>query len=462
MWFVSLLESEQTSDPARQLWSAALGHLELEIPRPNYETWLKDTSALSLSDGQLIVGTPSAFVAEMLQRRLSTTIGRVLEQIAGRQVDVRFRVSSPPSQDSTSSPNTEHDPVESTTAGAPNAGMPMNPAFTFESFIVGPSNALAHAAATKVAEEPGRVYNPLYIYSRVGLGKTHLLHAAGYRLAAAGLRVLYVSSERFTNEYIRAIREGDAETFRERYRSADVLLVDDIQFIAGKEQTQEGFFHTFNELHMTGRQVIITGDEPARQSLLEERIKSRLQGGLVADIQPPDFETRSAILRSKLDGMNVRIPTQVLDSLAQRSLSNVRELEGYLHRIVAYAQLTGRPITPEMANDAVRSLLAERPKRSAPTAAVVNAVAEHTGIDEDALRGQRRDQRTASARRLAMYLLREESHLPSTRSGQLLGGKDHSTVLYAQKKLEEDLERDPQLRQALVSIRQSIAAATLT
>ena len=213
---------------------------------------------------------------------------------------------------------------------------------------------------------------------------------------------------------------------------------------------------------MTGRQVIITGDEPARQSLLEERIKSRLQGGLVADIQPPDFETRSAILRSKLDGMNIRIPAQVLDSLAQRSLSNVRELEGYLHRIVAYAQLTGRPITTEMANDAVRSLLAERPKRSAPTAAVVSAVAEHTGIDEDALRGQRRDQRTASARRLAMYLLREESHLPSTRIGLLLGGKDHSTVLYAQKKLEEELERDPQLRQSLVSIRQSIAAATLT
>ena len=445
---------------AKNVWEAVLGKLEIQVTRPSYETWLKDTVGMAFDNGSLFVRTPNTFVSEMLEQRMYTLISSALEQVTSNKINIRFQVQ--PQQLGVG--ESTYSSFSTTTDNYPpdEPSKDLNAKYTFDTFVVGKSNELAHAAALAVSENPGTLYNPLVIYSDVGLGKTHLLHAIGHTIIKNHGPIIHTTTEEFTNAYIKAIRDGTTEEFRNKYRNTQALLLDDVQFLIGKEQTQEGFFHTFNELHMTGRQVIITGDEPARQSLLEERIKSRLQGGLVADIQPPDFETRSAILRSKLDGMNVRIPTQVLDSLAQRSLSNVRELEGYLHRIVAYAQLTGRPITPEMANDAVRSLLAERPKRSAPTAAVVNAVAEHTGIDEDALRGQRRDQRTASARRLAMYLLREESHLPSTRIGQLLGGKDHSTVLYAQKKLEEDLERDPQLRQALVSIRQSIAAATLT
>jgi chromosomal replication initiator protein len=447
-------------DSLSQLWAAALGQLQLEIPRPNFETWLKDTQAVRVEGDTLVVATPSPFAAEMLDRRLSATIAKVVERVARRQYAVEFEVRGPrpvlnaaadasgPAPDGTG---------PSQTAPVSQAAASLRPGLTFESFVVGPSNRLAAAAAQKVAEAPGRVYNPLYMYSQVGLGKTHLMHAIGHRLVDRGLRVIYVSSERFTNEYIKAIREGSAEQFRERYRGADALLIDDIQFIAGKEQTQEGFFHTFNELHLAGKQVVVTGDEPARKALLEERIISRLEGGLVVDIQPPDYETRHAILQAKAARSETQVPAPVLDLLARRPVSNVRELEGSLNRILAYAQLVGSPVTAELAAQALRSLVAQAPSRPATPSMVISAVAEHTGIEESAICGPRRDKRTAMARRIAMYLLREESHLPSTRVGEVLGGKDHSTVLYAQKRFEVQLEADPALRQEVVSIRQAIA-----
>lgn len=447
-----------------QLWAAVLGQLQLEIPRPQFQTWLRDTQGISLEGDSLTVSTPSAFVAEMLEKRLASTVTRVLERVAKRQVSVEFLVSgtsqerSPartPTYATTASPvRTQAAPSIYATAG----GGAFRPNLTFDTFVVGPSNRLAAAAAMKVAEEPGKVYNPLYLYSAVGLGKTHLMQAIGHRLISKGLRVMYVSSERFTNEYIKAIREGSAEQFRERYRGADALLIDDIQFIATKEQTQEGFFHTFNELHMAGKQVVVTGDEPARKSLLEERIISRLEGGLVVDIQPPDFETRYAILQGKADNVGSRVPAQVLDLLARRPLTNVRELEGALNRIIAYSQLVGQPVTLDLAQQALRSLLSQPPARATPPATVIAAVAEQTGTSEEMLRGVRRDRKTALARRIAMYLLREESRLPSTRVGELLGGKDHSTVLYAQKRFEEQIETDPALRQDLNAIRQAIVA----
>jgi chromosomal replication initiator protein len=448
----------QSSESLSQLWAAALGQLQLEIPRPNFQTWLKDTRPLRLDGDLLSVSTPSAFAAEMLERRLASVVARAVERVAGRPLRVVFCVAGASVNVPLAGAAAIAVPAGRVPAAAGGFESPLRPGLTFDSFVVGPSNRLAAAAAQKVAEEPGKVYNPLYIYSDVGLGKTHLLHAIGHRLLAKGLRVIYVSSERFTNEFIKAIREGSAEQFRERYRGADALLIDDIQFIASKEQTQEGFFHTFNELHMNGKQVVVTGDEPARKSLLEERIQSRLEGGLVVDIQPPDYETRYAILQSKADNSGVRVAGQVLDMLARRPLNNVRELEGSLNRIVAFGQLIGSPVTLDLAHQALRSLLAQPPVRSAPAASVIAAVAEQTGIDEQSLRGPRRDKKTAMARRVAMYLLREESRLPSTRVGELLGGKDHSTVLYAQKKLAAQLEADPALRQELAAIQQAIAA----
>jgi chromosomal replication initiator protein len=331
----------------------------------------------------------------------------------------------------------------------------LKPSFNFETFITGPSNRLAQAAAAKVAESPGSVYNPLYIYSEVGLGKTHLLNAIGHTLVLRGLKVMYVSSERFTNEYINAIREGTANKFRDRYRSPDVLLVDDIQFIASKPQTQEGFFHTFNELHMTGKQIVITGDEPASKSLLQERIQSRLAGGLEVDIQPPDYESRYAILQSKARNLE----PAVLDQIAQRAHQNVRELEGALNRVIAYSQLIGSPVTTELADQALKSLLAETPKDVASVDEILKGISEFSGVTVDLITGKRRDKATAEARRMAMYMLREDTHLTSTRVGEALGGKDHSTVLYAQKRFEKLLATDSLVRQNLATVRDIIIRA---
>ena len=319
----------------------------------------------------------------------------------------------------------------------------------------GPANQLAHAAASQVAASPGNVFNPLYIYSAVGLGKTHLLQAIGHRLRGNGLNITYVSAERFTNEYISAIREGTTEEFRARYRSVDALLVDDIQFIASKPQTQEGFFHTFNELHMAGRQIVITGDKPADRVRLEERIQSRLTGGLVVDIQPPDYELRYAILQQKLLRRGVDVPHPVLDAIAAREIANIRELEGALNRVTAYAQLTGEPISMALAEMALSSIGTKRP--APPDAdAVLTAVASHTGVAIDIITGKKRDRRTSSARRLAAYILREDAHLPVTQIGQALGGKDHSSILYALRKFSAQLSADSDARLLLNEVRRSL------
>jgi len=440
---------------ARKIWLAALGQLQLEIPRPNYETWLKPTIPSSLENDTLIIATPSPFAAEMLEKRLSGTIHRTVSRVAGRELTVEFTVqgsTSPPTlkkQQQTISENVKSQTIKQNGTIDYAQSYSLKNSFTFDTFIVGPSNRLAQAAAIKITEAPGRIYNPLYIYSEVGLGKTHLLHAIGHAFNQRQLKVMYVSSERFTNEYINAIREGSANHFRERYRNTDVLLVDDIQFITSKPQTQEGFFHTFNELHMAGKQIVISGDEPASKSMLQERIQSRLAGGLEVDLQPPDYESRYAILQSKMPDLN----PDVLNEIAQRPHRNVRELEGALNRVIAYSQLIGDPITIQLASQALKSLLAETPADVISIDQVLSAVSEHTGVSVDRIIGKRRDQATAEARRIAMYMLREDAHLTSTRIGQAIGGKDHSTVLYAQKRFEQLMEIDSSKRDHLAAIR---------
>ncbi len=442
---------------ARKIWLAALGQLQLEIPRPNYETWLKPTIPSSLENDTLIISTPSPFAAEMLEKRLSGTIHRTVSRVAGRELTVEFTVQGSASpatlkkQQQTISENVKSQTIKQNGTGTIDyaRSYSLKNSFTFDTFIVGPSNRLAQAAAIKITEAPGRIYNPLYIYSEVGLGKTHLLHAIGHAFNQHQLKVMYVSSERFTNEYIKAIREGSANHFRKRYRNTDVLLVDDIQFITSKPQTQEGFFHTFNELHMAGKQIVISGDEPASKSMLQERIQSRLAGGLEVDLQPPDYESRYAILQSKMPDLN----PDVLNEIAQRPHRNVRELEGALNRVIAYSQLVGDPITIQLARQALKSLLAETPADVISIDQVLSAVSEHTGVSVDRIIGKRRDRATAEARRIAMYMLREDAHLTSTRVGQAIGGKDHSTVLYAQKRFEQLMEIDSSKRDHLAAIR---------
>ena len=458
-----------TTQKARQVWEAALGQLQVQVTRPSYETWLKDTVGIDHSDGQFVVGTPNAFVAEMLERRMYALISQAMENVTSGPVDVRFEVmpaevlTAPPAQ-KPSEPAPAYSQPPAVPPGAPGNGarrdLSLNPSYTFDTFIVGKSNELAHAAAVAVSANPGVAYNPLVIHSDVGLGKTHLLHAIGRTIREKGLSLIYSTTEEFTNAYIRAIREGKTEEFRTRYRSTDVLLLDDIQFLIGKEQTQEGFFHTFNALHMTNRQILITSDRPVTDlTLLEPRVRSRLTGGLVVDIQSPDLETRLAILRAKADLLGHSITSEVIQFLGERIHRNIRELEGTLNRVVAYSQITRTPITLDLVKQAVADILGSNSRRRPQPDAIVEAVAQYFSVGTDALKGPRGKKDVALARQVAMYLLREEAELGPTYIGRLLGGKDHSTVIKNCSKIEQRLNVDPNLRRDVINVRQSLAAA---
>ncbi len=462
-----------TTQQAKQVWEAVLGELQLQVTRPSYETWLKETVGIACNADEFVVGTPNTFVAEMLEQRMYSLISQAMERVTKGSVEVRFQVLQkdealngidthlPENMDAVSVPM----PIESASpsnAGqfAPSAYRPisLNPKYAFETFIVGKSNELAHAAALAVAEKPGVIYNPLVMYSGVGLGKTHLLHAIGRRVQSRGMSLIYATTEDFTNEYIKAIREGRTEDFRNFYRSADLLLLDDIQFLIGKEQTQEGFFHTFNALHMTNRQIVITSDRPVTSlTLLEDRIRSRLEGGLVVDIQPPDLETRLAILRAKAELMGLGVAPEVLELLAERVHKNIRELEGNLNRVVAYAQLTNSDITPELVKRAVADLTDAGRDRQVSDELVLDAVSSYYRVDRETLKGRKRDKKTALARQVAMYLLREDANLGSSAIGRILGGKDHTTVLHGCKTIENQQNVDSQLRREIISIRETLA-----
>ncbi len=466
---------ESTLSPT-EVWEAVLGELEVQVPRPSYDTWLKHTVGLTYDDGQLVIGTPNTFVAEMLDQRMYSLISQALESVVPDKVDIRFEVASPanvvhsrtagqdtPTTGQTPNPTVSHrSPSHQSTLPPLLAygGINLNPKYTFDTFIIGKSNELAHAAAVAVSEHPGIIYNPLFLYSGVGLGKTHLLHAIGHHIRTTGLSVIYSTTEDFTNEYIKAIRAGKTDGFRSRYRSADALLLDDIQFIIGKEQTQEGFFHTFNSLHMAGRQIVITSDRRVTDlTLLEDRVRSRLAGGLVVDIQTPDLETRMAILRAKAEDSSCDFPQDVLEFLSRRVHKNVRELEGCLNRVAAFARLTKQPIGVPL----VKSALADSPDsyntRRISDELVLDTVSAYFSIDKATLKGRRRDKITALARHIAMYLLREEVNLPLTTIGRILGDKDHTTVLHGHRRIAAQLDVDAHLRHDVINIREALTSS---
>ena len=333
----------------------------------------------------------------------------------------------------------------------------LNPRYTFDAFIVGNSNRLAHAASLAVAEAPGESYNPLFLYGGVGLGKTHLLHAIGHQGVHTGLAVLYVSSEQFTNEIVNAIRYRTTEEFRAKYRSVDILLVDDIQFIAGKESTEEEFFHTFNSLHEMSKQIVICSDRPPKAIVsLEERLRSRFEWGLIADIQPPDLETRMAILRVKADLLRYRVPDDIIAYIAGRVQTNIRELEGCLNRLMAYQQLHRTDLTMEVARAAMSSLGNDARESRLTSMQIAEAVAEYYHISLDAMCGKQRDKHIVTPRQIAMYLMRQETQASLLEIGQLFGGRDHSTVLHACEKIERDVNLNPALRREIVAIREQL------
>lgn len=418
-----------------QAWRSVLAQLQMEMPKASFDTWVRDTRPLSYENSTLTVAVRNAYARDWLESRLASTVSRLLVGILNSNVAVNFVVSQ-----SDEAPAVETEaaaPVQSEAYEPRPRSVSLNPRYTFETYVVGSGNRLAHAACQAVAEKPARAYNPLFLYGGVGLGKTHLLHAIGNACYGRGLNVLYVSSEEFTNDLINAIRTHTTQAFREKYRSADVLLIDDIQFIAGKESTQEEFFHTFNTLHGQDKQIIVSSDRPPKAlSTLEERLRSRFEWGLAADIQPPDLETRLAILRAKAERTGRFISDEILNTIAQRVQSNIRELEGALNRIIAFADLSGSSLTPNLVEVALADLLPQ--KRNVPANKILEAVAAQAEIDIDELVGQNRSAKIAVPRQLAMYILCKFNEISSPQIGELLGGRDHTTILYGIKKVADD------------------------
>jgi chromosomal replication initiator protein len=482
-----------------KIWNAALGSLQVQTSRQEFNTWLRRASLLSIDSGVATIGTPSTFYKEGLESRYGGPLREMLSSLVGFPVSVRIVIApassagggffgrdgaahyDPDEHERPSllngagghangarhangspngSPNGAYDrlPTQLEFSTSVRTGM-LNTRYTFDRFIVGPSNRLANAACMAVAEHPAAAYNPLFLYGGVGLGKTHLLHAIGnYALDRdPEINVLYVSSEKFTNDLINAIRRQQTEEFRVRYRNIDILLIDDIQFIAGKESTQEEFFHTFNTLHSSGKQIVISSDKPPKAILtLEERLRSRFEWGLIVDVQMPDLETRTAILRTKAEQMLVEIPAEVIDFLAHRIQSNIRELEGCLNRVVAYAQMTGTDVSVEVATAALSELLDTSRRRRISSDMILREVADFYGVDLRAMQGRGRSRNIVIPRQVAMYLLREETESSLVDIGTLLGGRDHTTVMYGCEKITEELNTDARLRQEVNTIREKL------
>jgi chromosomal replication initiator protein len=470
-----------------KIWSSTLGTMQVQTSRHEFNTWLRRATLLGIENGMATIGTPSAFFKEGLENRYIGPLRELISNLAGFPVQVRVVITtaqngriesvSPPADYEQNGDASNGYAEVSTFPGAltsngydrpmmqqldlssaMRSGM-LGARYTFDRFIVGPSNRLANAACMAVAEHPAQAYNPLFLYGGVGLGKTHLLHAIGnYALDRdPEINVLYVSSEKFTNDLINSIRRQQTEEFRIRYRNIDILLIDDIQFIAGKESTQEEFFHTFNTLHSAGKQIVIAADRPPKAILtLEERLRSRFEWGLIVDVQTPDLETRTAILRAKAEQMIIPIPAEVIDFLAHRIQSNIRELEGCLNRVTAYAQLTRTDVTIEVAAAALTELLDTTRRKRIGSEAIIREVADFYGVDLRALTGRGRSRNIVVPRQVAMYLLREETDASLMDIGKLLGGRDHTTIIYGCEKISEEINSDSRLRQEVVTIRDKL------
>lgn len=442
-----------------QLWQAALGELELILSRANFTTWFKNTAVIEVGDDSITVAVPNTFTKTWLEKKYHQAISAALQNVTQQPIrQIVYRVQ----QQTPSAPITIPVTAEATHTQQPTPTSDihgLNLRYQFENFIVGKGNELAHAAALAVASRPGQSYNPLFIYGGVGLGKTHLLQAIGLSLQKKNSRILYVSSEKFTNDYIQSVRAGQGKEFKERYRNVDILLIDDIQFIAGKEGTQEEFFHTFNHLHQNNRQIVMTSDRPPKAiPALEARLLSRFEWGMIADISQPDLETRIAILETKCRERNVAISRDALTFVATAVQNNVRELEGALNRIIAEISFSG--ITPDL--DTLKKLFStiERsiPRPSVQPRQLIDAVCQYYNIGLEDLVGKSRKRELVIPRQISMYLLREETRASFPSIGQELGNRDHTTVMHACDKIKDAVETDERIRQDVRFLRQQLYA----
>lgn len=427
-----------------ELWQYILTEMKQKVSKPSYDTWLSETKAQAISNNVFTVLVPNEFIRNWLEKKYTNIIQQLLSEITGTDLQVHFVIEEQVDSDIDMGVNAALEGKKKVEKREqPNM---LNPKYTFETFVVGATNRFAHAAALAVAEAPAKSYNPLFIYGGVGLGKTHLMHAIAHYVQQyhPEKNVIYLSSEKFTNEFINSIMENKAEVFRNKYRNVDILLIDDIQFLAGKEQTQEEFFHTFNTLHEENKQIIITSDrQPKEIPTLEERLRSRFEWGLITDISPPDLETRIAILskKARAEGLD-DISNDVMHYIANQIDTNIRELEGALIRVIAYASLTNSDIDVQLAADALKSIMKNREPEKITIEKIQAYIAENYAVSIDDLLSKKRTQAIAFPRQIAMYLSRELTDNSLPKIGEAFGGRDHTTVIHAHRKIGEQVETD--------------------
>lgn len=438
-------------DSAKEIWERALGELQLQVSRANYTTWLEKSYGISFQSGVFVVGVPNAFVAEWLIKRLHSLVKKTLTQITVRDIDVQFIVHNKEQLQSSSLASA------SQTDGGTSTKVRIdrfNSRYTFGNFIVGDCNRLAYAATVETVENPGHTYNPLFIYSSTGQGKTHLLHAIGHRAVDNGLCVTYTSAEQFTNEFIRAIKQKQVEDFRDKFKDTHLFLFDDIQFITDKKQTLQCFFQIFNELYNNSRQIVMTADRhPKDMALLSDKFKSHLEWGLIVSIQPPDFKTRLSILGTKAQEMMLSASDEVLQLLAKRTWGNIRHLEGALIYLTARAKLTRSELTPQIVNMLLTSATGKQGKNS-----IIQAVADYFNLPGEELSGKARDRKIALARQIAMYLMKEEDNCSFTEIGKVLGNRSHATIIYGYKKIAAQITTNLKLRRQILEINEKISS----
>lgn len=459
-----------------EIWQAILAEFELVLSKANFTTWFKNTGISSYENGHAVICVPTAFAKSWLEKKHHVEIVKALERITAKPIKrVEYKVENIKNvveqecQAATNTPSNEEPAIGQASVPCGSAGAKqcsgakfgLNPKYMFNTFVVGKGNELAHAAAQAVVQRPGEAYNPLFIYGGVGLGKTHLLQAIGHGMLETrpDLKILYVSSEKFTNDYVSSVKEGRGKDFADRYRSVDLFLIDDIQFIGGKEGTQEAFFHTFNELHQQNKQVVMTSDRPPKAiPALEDRLRSRFEWGMIADVAAPDLETRIAILQSKSQEKHFPLSPELIQQIAVVIQSNIRELEGALNKVIAYHQLKNIQPTKETIKSLLSTFESQNVKRSITPKDMLMTVADFYGVNPDDIAGKSREKRLASPRQIIMFLLREELKMSYPAIGGELGGRDHTTAMHAHTKVGTEVENNPKLKQEIDNIRQRLYA----
>lgn len=449
----------------QEIWEKVLTLAQEKVSSASYQTFLKDTKLFKLQNEQAIVVTDDDFVANWLKMNYAEIIKAALYEAIGHEIAPIFYTEEELKSLHTSEQKEENQPEQPAkkyTPGVDEAvigGEQFNTHNTFETFVIGPGNRFPHAASLAVAEAPAKAYNPLFIYGGVGLGKTHLMHAIGHYVLDNNpdAKVIYTSSEKFTNEFIKSIRDNKTERFREKYRNIDVLLIDDIQFIQNKEQTQEEFFHTFNELHQANKQIVISSDRPPKEiAKLEDRLRSRFEWGLIVDITPPDYETRMAILQKKIGEENLNIPTEALTYIANQIQSNIRELEGALTRVLAFSKLQGQPITTELTAEALKDIIQAPKSKKITIQDIQKIVGQYYSVRIEDFSAKKRTKSIAYPRQIAMYLSRELTDFSLPKIGEEFGGRDHTTVIHAHEKIVKDIQNDPTFKQEVENLEKEI------